>query len=287
MHTKGEALVVMVAVGSAVAFLLLFIFNLRQRRKKAALESFLIPYRRGDYDAALQATESLQQAGVSTRTCDSFRGEMLMQLGNLDAAEKSLQECVALAHQSERLNPRGGGISGFETQIKLSALFSETLGSLRLEQHRYDEAMKCFEASLSDWPNRGSSHRGIAETILRRGDSPAEALKFATLAVDEEKSARVLSQDSYDTNLSEDLATLAWAVAAASQDAGKVDRLVTEAIQLGAEHQVVPSLAQVQFQAGLAYSALGHTERSTQHLQEAARIDPKGRWGRAARARLT
>jgi hypothetical protein len=40
----------------------------------------------------------------------------------------------------------------------------------------------------------------------------------------------------------------------------------------------------VHFQSGLAYAALGDEERSAQYLKEAARIDPQGRWGRAARA---
>jgi len=274
-------------VAVTVTFLLLKISLRRQRRKVDAIESVMGPYRQGDYEAALQATESLQESDVSTRTCDSFRGEMLMQLGHLDEAEAWLQECVALGRESETLDRRRGGIAGFENQIKLSALHNQTLGTLRLEQLRYDEAMKCFEASLRDWPNHASCHREIAEAMLRRGDSPAEAVKCAKLAVEEERAAKVESQSVHDINMSEDLATLAWAVAVASHDAEQVDRLVAEALPLGLEHQVVPSFAQVHFHAGLAYAALGSTEQSAQHLQEAARIDPKGRRGRAARARLT
>jgi tetratricopeptide (TPR) repeat protein len=170
-----------------------------------------------------------------------------------------------------------------EKEIKLSALHRAGLGELYLEQGRYDEAVKCFEASLRDWPGHGPFHAQMAGACLRRGDPPADALKWATLAVEEDRAGKGVLPEAYNMNLCEDLGTLAWAVAAASHDRPQVDRLVDEAVKLAGTLSV-PTSAQVNFQSGLAYAALGDEERSAQYLKEAARIDPQGRWGRAARA---
>ena len=190
-----------------------------------------------------------------------------------------------LEQQEFAIKGRGirGGIAALEKQIRLTALNRAVLGELYLERGRYGEAIRCFEASLSDWPGRGSCHRAIAEAWLRKGDDPAEALKWAQLAVEEDRVAKDYTQEVRDTNLGEDLGTLAWAVAVASRDAAEVDRLVAEA-ESKAGTRLVTSSAQVQYFAGRAYEALGDTTRSTRHFKEASRIDSQGLWGRAARA---
>jgi tetratricopeptide (TPR) repeat protein len=157
------------------------------------------------------------------------------------------------------------------------------LGDLYLEQARYNEAARCFGASLTDWPNHGSTYRSIAEALLRKGDDPAIALKTSKLAVDKERALTVFPQEVRDTNLGEELATLAWAVAVASQDAAQVGVLVAEA-ESKVGTRLVTSRAQVQYLAGLAYAVLGETERRARHFKEASRIDSRGRWGRAAGA---
>jgi tetratricopeptide (TPR) repeat protein len=255
---------------------------LQRRRRKSTIDEFLALYRRGDFEAALQALEGLRKEPIPY---SSLRAGVLMQLGDLDEAEKLLRQSIALAEQrapAVRGRGLGTGPAELKRQMKLSALRWETLGELHLERQRYDEAIRCFETSLRDWPDRGSSHRVIAETWLRRGDSPSEALKWAKLAVEEDRAAEAMSQLVGDTNLAEDLATLAWAVAVASHDGAEVDRLVAEAVSL-VGNLAVTSSAQVQYQSGLAYAALGDSGRSAQHFKEAARIDQRGRWGRAAR----
>jgi tetratricopeptide (TPR) repeat protein len=268
-------IVVMFLIASGISVL-------QRRRRKTTIDKFLALYRRGDFEAALQAIEGLRKEPIPY---GSLRAGVLMQLGHLDEAEKLLLRSIALAEQREpavRGRGLGMGTAELKRQMKLSALRWETLGQLHLERLRYDEAMRCFETSLRDWPDRGSSHRAIAETWLRRGDSPSEALKWANLAVEEDRAAEAMSQLVRDTNLAEDLATLAWAVAVASHDGAEVDRLVAEAVSLVGS-LAVTSCAQVQYHSGLAYAALGDRGRSAQHFKEAARIDQRGRWGRAAR----
>jgi tetratricopeptide (TPR) repeat protein len=264
--------VILLAVFVVVAIL----GDLQRRRKRLAVDAHMDPYCKGDFKAALQGTEKLK---YDPRAYCFYRGATLLQLGDLKEAETLLLQNIALAEQA-LLSFRG---KGSRNLIKLAAISRQALGETHLEQRRYDDALRCFEASLRDWPDRGSSHRAIAEAWLRRGNAPTEALKWARLAVEEDRASTDLTQEARDTNLGEDLATLAWAVAVASHDGSEVDRLVTEAVTVAGTVLVTTS-AQVQYHSGLAYEALGNTERSAQHFNEAVRIDSQGRWGRAARA---
>jgi len=84
-------------------------------------------------------------------------------------------------------------------------------------------------------------------------------------------------------NLSENLATLAWATAVVSHDQEQVDRLVSEAADL-VRGGSVQTVAQVHYHCGQAYTALNNFLKSEQHFEEASRVDPNGLWGRTARA---
>jgi tetratricopeptide (TPR) repeat protein len=261
---------VVLQLGLFVGFVVWLVFARRR--------TWLAAYRRGDYAAALQATEGLRKAG-KIRDYWALRGGTLMQLGQLEEAETSLNKAMDL------MPPNEPAIQGRTKSRQRAALGSAMLVELYLQQSRYDEAMRRSEASLRDLPGHGPFHAYMAEACLRRGDRPSEALRWATLAVEEDRACKTLSQESRDVNLSENLATLAWAVAAASKDGAQVDRLVDEAVKLAGSLSIVPTSAQVQFQSGLAYAALGDRDRSTRYWEEASRIDPQGRWGRAARAR--
>jgi len=253
-----------------------------RRRKTAALNALLAAYRRGDFEAALPFVEGLRDDDSTYRY---FQGALLMQIGNLKEAEKLLQQSIQLSEQSEiTLRSRGmWAKKALQRRLELTSLRRSTLGQLYLEQGRYDDAQLCFEASLRDWPGCGSSHRAIAETLLRRGGDPTAALKWARLAVDEERASTGLPEEVHSTNLGEQLATLAWSVAVALRDRPQVDRLVSEA-ESSVGDRLVTSCAQVQYLSALAYSTLGDMERSAHHLDEAARVDRKGQWGREARA---
>ena len=252
----------------------------RGRRQRSTLSAYMKAHRRGDYEIALQIAEGFRERGAITRSYCFHHGSSLMQLGKLDEAETWLLQSVSLSKRNEAHQP---GTAGIERQIRLTALGSSTLGQLYLEQSRYDEALTCFEESLRDWPNRGATHRSIAELWLRRG-KPDEALKWATLAIEKEKSSKPLSKKTGEMNFAEELATLAWAVAEASNDRPRVDKLVAQAIPLAKIS--VSTKAQVHYHSGLAYAALGERERSSEYFKKAADMDRLGRWGRAARSRI-
>jgi tetratricopeptide (TPR) repeat protein len=249
----------------------------------SAIQPVIDAYRRGDYEGALLAAEKCR--GRTQDYC-YFRGRMLMELGNLEEAEKWLHMSMVLAQgNSRRAKP---------DRLRRSALARGALGELYLEQRRFDEALNCFETSAKEWPEHGEFHRDLAEVWLRWGSRPAEALKLARLAVEKDRAGasvpqttsediRALTTDARDTGLSEDLATLAWAVAVTSHDRQEVDRLIGEALPFGT--QSVSPRAAVHYRSGLAYAALGEPGRSSYHFSEATRIDPLGRWGRAARLR--
>src|SRR5262249_52475077 len=136
----------------------------------------------------------------------------------------------------------------YETELRRIALSRETLGLVLLEEQRWSDALACFEACVRDWPDRGCSRRAIAETKLRQGDV-AEAVSHARAAVETDRTAKALNPEVHDVNLSEALATLAWAVAEHSGDKDEVDRLLGEALPL-CEGKAKPAVAQVNYYAG-------------------------------------
>jgi hypothetical protein len=83
-----------------------------------------------------------------------------------------------------------------------------------------------------------------------------------------------MTKEALDTRLGEDLAVLAWAMAANSGDVGQVDGLVTEAFQLSST-KTKPILSQIHYHAGQAYEALNIPERARGHFRQAREIDPK------------
>ena len=237
--------------------------------KMNSIDAVLAAYREGDYQGALSAAESMKGNPKLLGAYLFFTGTMLMHLGRLREAEHRL-----------RLNV------GAPQETKTLAIGYSSLGQLLLELQRYDEAMECFETSLRHWPDRGSSHRDIAETWLRRGN-PSAAVEWAQRAVNEDRGrmdpeASAKLQEVCNLNLGEDLATLAWAVAADSRDRAKVENLAGEAVTL--VHSAVSPRAMVHYHLGQAYRALGDSATSAEHFAEAARADPNGLWGRSARA---
>jgi tetratricopeptide (TPR) repeat protein len=233
-----------------------------------AIKAVMEPHRRGDYDASLQACEGFRRGGEVTAPYCFHRGANLAHLGRLEEAEVWLRRNVVI-----------------QKDKRLLAVGFTTLGHLMLQAGRFDEAQECFETSLRHFPGRGSGYRSMAELCLLRRDSPAEALRWAKLAVGREQAARALPPWLRKMNLGEDLAMLAWATADDSHNASEVARLVAEAVaSVGASS--VQSTAQVHYQSGCAYAELGDLRSSALHFEEAARVDLQGHWGRAARAAL-
>jgi tetratricopeptide (TPR) repeat protein len=147
-------------------------------RMKSALEAVSSAYRAGDYTTALEKTENLKDGSQVTAPYCFFRGSMLHYLGRLNEAEASLREGLFL-----------------EKQPRQRALAFNTLASVLMDLERYAEAIEFYENASRAWPDRGSSHRGIAEVWLRQGREFREALTEAQQAVAIDKHATGLPKE--------------------------------------------------------------------------------------------
>jgi tetratricopeptide (TPR) repeat protein len=258
----------------AVALLIYFLYFGRKRdgaiaravRTMKTINAVMAAYREGDYEAGLQKAESLKNHPDNKAEYCFFRGTMLHHLGRLDEAEASLREGLPLEE-----NPRQ------------RALVYNTIASVLMDQGRYPEAIAFFENAGRAWPDRGSSHSGIAEVWLRQGREFPEALDHARQAAEIDRAASGMKKEALDSRLGEDLAMLAWAVAANSGAAAEVESLLAESFKLCGT-KTKPILAQIHYQAGKAYEALKMPEKAREHFRQAAEVDPNGIYGRLARA---
>lgn len=226
------------------------------------MKAVMTAYRAGDYETAIEKAEKLKDGAKKTPEYCCVRGEMLHHAGRLDEAQASLREALPL-HDDPREK----------------ALVYDMLASVLMDQARYTEAIAFYDSAGRAWPDRGSNQRGIAEVWLRQGRELKEAADCARQAVEIDRRATGMTKEALDTRLGEDLAVLAWAVAANSGDVGQVDRLVTEAFQL-CDRKTKPILSQIHYHAGQAYEALNIPERSQDHFRLAREIDPKGIFAR-------
>lgn len=244
----------------------------RAVRTMKAINGVMAAYREGDYETGLQKAEALKNHPANKAEYCFFRGTMLHHLGRLDEAEASLREGLPL-----------------EEDPRQRALVYNTLASVLMDQSRYPEAIAFFENAGSAWPDRGSSHSGIAEVWLRQGREFPEALQHARQAVEIDRAASGMKKEALDSRLGEDLAILAWAVAANStivadsSAAAEVESLLAESFQLCGT-KTKPILAQIHYQAGKAYEALKMPDKAREHFRQATEVDPKGIYGRLARA---
>jgi tetratricopeptide (TPR) repeat protein len=234
----------------------------RAVRTSNAMKAVMAAYRAGDYETALEKAEKLKDRAKKTAEYCCIRGEMLHHAGRLDEAEVSLREALPLHDNSRE-----------------KALVYDMLASVLMDQERYTEAIAFYETAGTAWPDRGSNQRGIAEAWLRQGRELKEAVDCAGQAVEIDRCASGMPKEALDTRLGEDLAVLAWAVAANTGNVGEVDKLVTEAFQLCGT-RTKPILSQIHYHAGQAYEALNNPERAQDHFRHAREIDPKGIFAR-------
>src|SRR3989442_7735175 len=209
----------------------------RAIRTTKAISAVMAAYRDGDYRTSLQKAESLKDGSSNTAEYCFFRGSM-HHLGKFDEAESNLREGLA-----------------FETAPRQRALVYNVIASVLMDQERFPESIAFFENAGRAWPDRGANHRCIAEVWLRQGREFSEALDHARQAVEIDRHATRMKKEALDSRLGEDLAVLAWAVAANSGEAREVESLLAEAFQLcGTKSK--PILAQFHYHAGRAYEAL-------------------------------
>ena len=222
-------------------------------------ESLFNTYRVGDYQNSLALANIGEGVG---RDMSVFKASLLMQLGQLDEAARIARRAV----DAEK-NPQ------------LAALANCVLGEVYLFQFRYDQASDCFRTALNQWPERAATYRHLAEVCLRRSQAQ-EALDWARQAVAKERAGVGVTPETKAANLATDLAVLSLALAGSTRDALEVERTAQEAAGMcgGCAVSVV---AQVNVYCGLA-RLLGNFSKSAEHFELAARVDPRGIWGREA-----
>ena len=238
----------------------------RSLRTGRTIDAIMSAYRAGDYATGLEKTEELKDGSMKSAEYCMFRGLMLHQLGKLSEAEASLREALPL-HDEPRQR----------------ALVLNSLASVLMDQERFTEAIGFYENAGRVWPDRGSSLRGIAEVWLHQGRESPEALEHARRAVEIDRRATGMGKEALEYRLGEDLAVLAWALAANAADTDEVDSALAEGFRLcGVRTKSI--LAQVHYHAGRAYLALHISDKSQEHFHRAAEVDPQGRFGRMARS---
>jgi len=270
MSTVAKTLTVLLAV-----VLLALLHRARLiRRFRRAIAAQHEAYRNGDYEAQLEVAEALKRSAHPAHLY--FRGRALLELGRMDEAEACLRQSSIEEYDGHCI-----------------ALYKDELGQVLVEQQRYDEAIACFESGIPHWPQRGGCHRGVAATLLRQGGKGPESLGRARQAVEIDEHYSKVPAGVHDLhvsearawNLGESLATLAWAEAVNSGNAAEVERLLARAFTLCPE-DAVPVRAKVHYHAGRVYASLGKREESTGQFERAARIDPKGIYGRLGKAAM-
>jgi tetratricopeptide (TPR) repeat protein len=236
-----------------------------------AIDAVMTPYRKGDYQSALDAAEGFRQDGEVSASYCFYRGSCLAHLGRLPEAETWLQRNIAMRQTNE---------------TRYLSIGYTTLGHLLLQSARYNEAVECFATSIRLAPERSSGYRSMAEVILLSGGEPDDAVRWARQSVEKGKVDKIISPELRKLTMGENLATLAWAIAAASHDAPEVERLVTEAVAIVGT-RTLSSTVQVQCHCGRAFAELGDGARSAHHFEETVRLDQQGEWGRAARTAVS
>jgi tetratricopeptide (TPR) repeat protein len=222
--------------------------------------------RRGDYDGALNIirwSHFYNPAGINALR---MSGHVLLAAGRYWEAEDTLRRSLASSQASESYG---------------SAL--EFLGDALLEQGRYDEAMRSYEAALQAFPWRRRPYRGMAEMLLRRDQNPARALEYVEKIVDfsglswRQRKMNGRPQDDY-------WALKAWALARLGRGS-EVAAAVEEAVKYTSK-ECFPDLACTHYRAGMAMQALGNPTAAREHFRLAVQFDPKGRRGTLANAAL-
>lgn len=222
--------------------------------------------KRGDYDDALNIirwTNFYNPSGIEPLR---MSGHMLVLAGRYREAEETLRRSLASSHARQSY--------GFAL---------EYLGDALMEQGRYEEAMRSYEAALHAFPWRHRPYRGMAELLLRRGEKPAQALEYVENIVD--FSGLSWWQRKGNGKLQDDYWGLkAWALARVGRTSE-----VAEAIENALKHtdkSAAPDMASTHYRAGMALQTLERESEANEHFNAAIKFDPHGRRGTLAKAAL-
>jgi len=225
-----------------------------------------IAIRRGDYDGALKIVKRFRILNPEGGPALMRRGHILLLAGRYRESEEALRGAIL------RLRARAQ-----------QANVLEFLGDALLEQGRYDEAQRSYEAAIHTVPSFRRPYRGLAEIVLRQGRDASRALQYVESIAG--KQGPPSSRFTINGKAADDYWALkAWALAECGRGA-EVDQVVEEAIH-NTNSKSRPDLAATYRRLGLAMRALGRQAEADQYLKQAAAADPNGRWSELARAAL-
>ncbi|HYL78908.1 MAG TPA: hypothetical protein VEU96_32255 [Bryobacteraceae bacterium] len=222
--------------------------------------------KKGQYDRALNIIRLFNFYNPSGVEALRAAGHVQLLAGRYREAEYTLRGSIASAQARESYG---------------SAL--EFLGDALMEQGRYDEAMRSYEAALYAFSWRRRPYRGMAEMLLRQGKQTEQALEWIEKIVDfaglsfTQRKSNGRPQDDY-------WALKAWALARMGRG-GEVAAAIDEALK-ATDKNVLPDLATTYYRAGMAMQALGNESAARDYFQRAVDLDPAGRRGTLAKAAM-
>ena len=222
----------------------------------------------GDYDGALQRADLLIRWLPETPIFHFMRGTVLHYSGRLREAEQSLCDCIA------------------KGQIRAGAILPvalTSLGHVLLHLGRFVRATAAFEASNKIAPRYAGALNGLAESLLRQGEQPQQAL----LLVD---NALKLQQDNpRDRNLNRHNLANMWAHRAqALAMLGRRDDAAAamETASIAGDPAFLPGLAATCWRCGLALRLMNQEEAAAELFRKATKLDPRGLYGELAASAL-
>jgi len=221
--------------------------------------------RRGDYERALKLVRRFRFYNPDGGAALMWRGHVLVSAGRFREAEETLRLAVA------RLRSRSA-----------QARALEFLGDALLEQARYGEAQRSYEAAVHAVPGYRRPYRGLAELALRRHD-PARALEYVESILGPSGSAWnrwTINQRAHDDYW----ALRAWALAELGRGA-EVPEAAALALR-ATNSNSPPCLAATYRRLGMAMKALDRQSEAEDYFKRARNADPNGRWSAQARTML-
>lgn len=213
--------------------------------------------RRGDYDGAIRVVRLFRFYNPDSGAALASRAHLLLMAGRFAESEETARRAIS------RLRFHGA-----------QAQALETLGESLLEQRRYDEAQRCYEAALRAAPGFRRPYRGMAELILRQGRDPSIALAhiqniLGPIGISPLRWLNnVRSTDDY-------WALKAWAFAELSR-VSEAEYAFAEAIRK-TNARSRPDLAATYYRLGMAMQALDRTSEAEECFEKSLATDPNGR----------
>jgi tetratricopeptide (TPR) repeat protein len=221
---------------------------------------------RGDYEGGMKVVQRFRFFNPQGGAAQFRRGHLLLLAGRYHEAEESLRSAAAQLRSRQQ-----------------QAQVLELLGDALMEQRRYIEAQRSYEAAVHATAGFRRPYRGMAELLLRQGRDAVRALE----AVENIKGPMGITNNRLTINgkAGDDYWSLkAWALAELGGGA-EVQQAAAESIRQ-TNMNSRPDTATTYRRLGLAMRALDRQSEADDYLQKAVDADPHGRWGLLAKAAL-